>query len=93
MNTPKLERLDDESLIAGGGSVVYRVTLDERWIGWIGDERPWRGSRYGGRKWWAVWREDGDTAARWNTFSDGGGYKTRAAALADLLKHVTAVVS
>ena len=58
----KLERIkDDEDLRAGGGTVTYRVTLDGRWIGWVGDERPFTGSRFGGRRWWAAWREDGDT--------------------------------
>ena len=86
--TPTLTKIDDENLLAGGGSVVYRVMLDERWIGWVGDERPWQGWRFGGRRWWACWREEGDTAARWNTFSDDRERTTRAAAVADLLAQV-----
>lgn len=49
-----------------GGTVVYRVTANGTWIGWIGDYRDWKGWRYGQRRWWACWRQDGDTAARWN---------------------------
>lgn len=77
---------DSESMVAAGGTVVYRVTVDGRWIGWVGDIRPWRGWRYGGRQWWACWREEGDNAARWNSHSSGD-FKTRAAALAGLLAH------
>ena len=66
----------------GGGTVAYRVLLDGRWIGWTGDGREWCGSHYGGRRWWACWREDGDTAARWSTDLD---YRTRASALSALL--------
>ncbi|MET9231420.1 hypothetical protein [Lentzea sp. NPDC003310] len=47
------------------GTVIYRVTVDGTWIGWIGDYRDWKGWRYGGRRWFACWRQDGDTAARW----------------------------
>lgn len=53
--------------MAGGGTVSYTVELDGRWVGWVGDERAWLGHRHGGRRWWACWREDGDSAARWNT--------------------------
>jgi hypothetical protein len=86
--TPKLTRDPDYTSMAAGGTVVYRVTVDGRWIGWVGDQRPWRGWRYGGQFWWACWREEGDTAARWNSHDDGDGHKTRAAALADLLAQV-----
>ena len=51
----------------GGGEVAYRVTVNGRWVGWVGDGREWRGWRFGSRRWWACWREDGDTAARWNS--------------------------
>lgn len=64
-----------------GGTVAYRVHVDGRWVGWVGDGRAWRGWRHGGRRWWACWREDGDTAARWSTDLE---YGTRAAALAAL---------
>jgi hypothetical protein len=87
MSLARLEKDTDRTSMASGGTVVYRVVLDGRWIGWVGDERPWRGWRYGGRKWWACWREDGDTAARWNSFDDRP-HATRAAALADLLRRV-----
>jgi hypothetical protein len=76
---------DPEHESSDGGTVTYRVMLDDRWIGWVGDRREWRGSRYGGRQWWACWREDGDTAARWNSFSNSDDYPTRKAALAALL--------
>jgi hypothetical protein len=89
MSTAPRLTVDPERDHAGGGSVTYRVTIDERWIGWVGDMRPWRGWRFGGRKWWACWREEGDNAARWNSgFSDDDGHKTRAAALAALLAQV-----
>ncbi len=64
-----------------GGDVAYRVTVDGRWIGWVGDARPWRGWRYGQRYWWACWREEGDKAARWNS----GDLPTRKAAIQALL--------
>jgi hypothetical protein len=65
MDDVKLTR-EPEPLHAGG-QVSYRVTVAGRWIGWVGDARPWRGWRYGQRHWWACWREEGDTAARWNS--------------------------
>jgi hypothetical protein len=64
-----------------GGTVVYRVMLDGRWIGWVGDGREWRGWRYGERRWWACHREDGDTASRWHSELV---HTSRAAAAADL---------
>lgn len=90
MTAATLRRLDDEDLIAAGGTVVYAVLVDDRRIGWVGDSREWRGHRFGGREWWACWREDGDTAARWNSFSNDSAHKTRAAAVADLFAHVAA---
>ena len=57
-----------------------------RWVGWVGDGRPWRGWRYGGRHWWACWREHGDTAARWRTDLV---HPTRRIALDALLNHST----
>lgn len=77
-----------ERLRALGGDVVYRVELDRRWVGWVGDERAWRGSRYGARRWWSCWRQDGDTAARWN--NGDTSLPTRAAALTALLDQVSA---
>lgn len=69
-----------------GGSVAYRVTVAGRWVGWVGDARPWRGWRYGRAYWWACWREEGDTAARWN--SGEAELSSRAAAIEALLDQV-----
>jgi hypothetical protein len=68
-----------------GGTVLYRATLHGRWVGWIGDGRPWRGWGYGGRRWFACWRQDGDNAARWSSELE---YPTRTAALTALLQHI-----
>jgi hypothetical protein len=79
-----LERTD--TALHSGGTVAYRVLVAGRWVGWVGDGRPWRGWRFGGRRWWACWREDGDTAARWGTDLV---HPTRRIALAALLSHTT----
>ena len=79
---PKLVKVD---AMDAGGEVAYRVELDGRPVGWVGDGRPWRGWRYGGRKWWACWREEGDTAARWSSELE---FPIRSAALAALLAEV-----
>lgn len=79
----RLERTDG---LHSGGTVAYRVLVAGQWVGWIGDGRPWRGWRYGGRRWWACWREDGDNAARWSTDLD---YLSRRTALTALLSHAT----
>jgi hypothetical protein len=79
----RLERTDG---MHGGGTGAYRVLVAGRWVGWVGDGRPRRGWRYGGRRWWACWREDGDNAARWNTDLD---YRSRRTALTALLSYVT----
>jgi hypothetical protein len=42
---------DTDSLPWLGGTVIYRATLNGRWVGWIGDGRIWRGWRYSGRRW------------------------------------------
>lgn len=76
--------------IAVGGTIVYSVLVDGQSIGQVGDERRWRGWRYGGRRWWSVWREPGDTAARWNSWGDGLECRSRAVALAALLAEVDA---
>lgn len=65
------------------GATSYAVHLDGTMIGWVGTAREWKGSRYGGLKWWACWREDGDTAARWN--SDDAAPASRKAAVDALL--------
>lgn len=76
----------DTSIEPGmAGTVVYRVTLDGTWIGWVGDYRDWKGYRYGARRWWACWRQDGDTAARW--YSDQ--HSARTAARTALLTHIS----
>lgn len=66
-----------------GGAVAYEVRLDGRWIGWVGDARAWTGSGYGGRRWWACWRTDGDQHARW---SSDPVHRTRRDALIDLME-------
>lgn len=71
----------DRGAMAAGGTVSYEVYVGGRWIGWVGDERPWLGHTHGGRRWWFAWRQEGDSAARAN----GTGYRTRAAALDALL--------
>lgn len=78
----RLVRETERGAMHAGGTVTYRVLVDGRWVGWVGDGREWRGWGYGGRRWWACWREDGDAAARWSTGLD---YRTRAAALTALL--------
>lgn len=79
MSNVKLTR-EPEPMHAGG-SVAYRVTMDGRWIGWVGDARPWRGWRFGQSYWWSCWREEGDTAARWNTTEPLGSRKSAIEAL------------
>lgn len=83
MSAPVLTVDVERGAMHGGGTVAYRVEVDGRWIGWVGDGREWRGYGYGGRRWWACWREDGDTAARWNTA--GLTHATRASALEALI--------
>jgi hypothetical protein len=68
-----------------GGTVIYRATLDGRWVGWVGDGRIWRGWRYSGRLWFACWRQDGDPAARWCSEL---AYRTRTAAITALLDRI-----
>lgn len=77
---------DPADRLWSGGTVIYRVTVDGTWVGWIGDGRAWKGWRYGGRRWWACWRQDGDTAARWSSNLD---YPTRTAARVALLARIT----
>ena len=43
----RLKRDPDKRHRHAGGSVTYRAYLNQRWIGWVGDGRDWRGSRYG----------------------------------------------
>lgn len=77
-------RTSDRGAMAGGGTTSLEVYLDGRWIGWVGDERRFTGTRFGGRRWWACHREDGDTAARWNT----EGHRSRTAAVDALVARV-----
>lgn len=79
---PRLVKVDP---MHASGEVTYRVEIDGRPVGWVGDGRPWRGWRHGGRRWWACWREAEDTAARWSSELEFG---TRTAALAALLAEV-----
>lgn len=81
MSTPRLTEIPTP--MDATGHVTYAVEVDGQQIGWVGDGRPWRGWRWGGRRWWACWRQDGDTAARWSTDLD---YPTRVAALTALLE-------
>jgi hypothetical protein len=82
----RLEKETGQGSMHSGGTVAYRVCLAGRWVGWIGDGREWKGWHYGGRKWWGCWREDADTAARWNTYLT---HPTRGGALAALVKHIS----
>ena len=77
-------RKSDRGRMATGGTVSHEVYLDGRWIGWVGDARRFTGIGFGGRRWWACHRQDGDTAARWN--SEGHG--SRKAALQALIARV-----
>jgi hypothetical protein len=63
----QLRKETNDDTLAHGGKTTYRVYDGDRWIGWVGDGRRWRGSRYGAQQWWACWREDGDAAARWSS--------------------------
>jgi transposase len=63
----QLRKESNEDTLHSGGKVTYRVYDGDRWIGWVGDGRKWQGHRYGAQRWWACWREDGDSAARWST--------------------------
>src|SRR5512140_3803773 len=67
------------------GTVTWQVHLGGTWIGWVGDERRWTGSRFAGRHWWACWRQDGDRYARANT----DHLRTRRAAVAWLIYQAT----
>lgn len=80
--------LNDDALHSGG-KVTYRVYDGDRWIGWVGDGRRWGGSRYKAQQWWACWREDGDTAARWNS---GLRYAKRQDAVDGLAARITGTV-
>lgn len=86
MTAPQLQLEQRDKPMYVGGTTDHRVYLEGRWVGWVGDGREWRGWRYGARRWWACWREDDDTAARWNT---GLEHTSRAAALAALLAEIT----
>lgn len=87
MSRPEVALTKADRAMHAGGSVTYCVHIGGRLVGWVGDGRQWRDYGYGGRKWWACWRESGDTAARWSTDLD---HPTRAAALAALVERVEA---
>lgn len=70
--------------VAEAGTVVKDAYLGDRWVGWVGDHRKWKGSRYGARQWWACWRENDDDGARWHQ----AGFATRDAACAALGEQV-----
>lgn len=63
------------------GLRVWIVTVDGRRVGIVGDDRPWRGSRWGGLRWWAALRDTDDWSvpAAWNTGDEQ--LRTRAAAV------------
>lgn len=63
------------------GLRVWIVTVDGRRVGIVGDERLWRGTRWGGLRWWAALRDTDDWSvpARWNTGDEQ--LRTRAAAV------------
>lgn len=50
---------------ASGSTVSFEVRVDGRWVGWVCDEREWKGGRHGARRWSACHREEGDRHARW----------------------------
>ncbi|OLT03207.1 hypothetical protein BJF90_26390 [Pseudonocardia sp. CNS-004] len=74
-----LVKVTDPQKMHAGGTVTYLV-MDRNgsMVGMLGDGRDWKGWRYGGRRWWACWRQEGDQAARWSTDLD---YPTRKGAL------------
>lgn len=67
------------------GRRVWLVTVDGRSVGLVGDTRLWRGSTWGGLRWWAALRdtEDLGVPALWNTGDTR--LRTRRAALDALL--------
>jgi hypothetical protein len=84
--TERIElRRDDQAENASGGTVTFKAYAGGRWVGWVGDAREWRGHRYGGRRWWACWREEGDDYAR----DRADDLTTRRAAVAWLDEQVT----
>ncbi|MCF7550950.1 hypothetical protein [Pseudonocardia sp. WMMC193] len=89
MTAPKVRLLprDGETRI---GLRVWIVEVDGRPVGIVGDERPWRGWRFGSLRWWAALRdtEDRTKAADWNTGEVS--LTTRKAALDALLAELTA---
>lgn len=72
------------------GLRVWIVQVDGRPVGILGDERPWRGWRFGSLRWWAALRdtEDRTKPAEWNTGPES--LPTRKAALAALLAELDA---
>lgn len=85
----QLRKETDDDSLHSGGKVTYRVYDGDRWIGWVGDGRKWRGHGYGAQQWWACWREDGDAAARWNS---GLRYAKRSEAVDGLAARIAGAV-
>lgn len=67
------------------GLRVWIVTVDGRRVGIVGDERLWRGTRWGGLRWWAALRntDDWTVPAAWNTGDEQ--LRTRTAAVDALI--------
>lgn len=54
---------------AAAGTACFQAYADDGlWVGWVFDDRDWLGDRFDLPRWHAAWREQGDSAARANTF-------------------------
>ena len=82
-------RRDEQAEKASGGTVTFKAYARGRWVGWVGDQREWKGHRFGSRRWFACWREDGDEYARERV----DGLTTRSAAVAWLTERTGGDVS
>lgn len=74
----------------GGGTVTHTASINDRRIGWVGNGREFDGCGFRIERWWACWREEGDTAARWTSDLE---FRSRAAALAALRAQLAAVTA
>lgn len=80
MDTLTLTRVDEP--LHASGDTAYAVTVDGSRVGYVGDYRPWRGDRWGARRWVAVHNPTGAPGdAQW----ESEGHRSRKAALAALL--------